>query len=81
MKNIDSSSPESALDYLRSLPARKEIEIINGRVALTNAATDAVSVIAGQSAYEWATLHNRWDWTAGELIDAMERELGDSVYC
>jgi plasmid maintenance system antidote protein VapI len=75
MKSIDLTSTAKALAYLKSLPADSVVEIIDGRRALTNAATDAVSKLVGESAHNWANNRDRWTWTAGELVATIEAEM------
>lgn len=74
MKTIDLTTPTKALNYLKSLPADTAIEIIDGREAVTNPETDAVSAVTGETAYNWALVHRRWHWTAGELVAQIEAE-------
>ena len=79
MKHIDITTTAKALAYLKSLPADSAVEIIDGRRALTNAATDAVSKLVGESAYNWASNRSRWEWTAGELVATIEAEIAEAA--
>lgn len=74
MNAIDLTTPEKALAYLKSLPPDSVIEIQDGRSALTSAETDAVSAALGQTAYNWANDRLRWEWTAGDLVAAIEAD-------
>lgn len=70
MKNIDLTTAESALAYLKTIPADQEI-ILPGAGERNTTEGDAVAVITGESSNAWASSRNRWEWTAGELIAAL----------
>lgn len=73
MKTIKLNSEFAALDYLRRLPASTKIEIPGAYHSLPfSPAVEAIYVIVGESANTWASSKNRWDWTAGELLEALE---------
>lgn len=75
---IDLTTKNAALNYLRSLDAATEIELPGAYESKPNsAAADAVAVITDESPNAWATSMNRWEWTAGELAEAVV--LGRSV--
>lgn len=68
---IDLTSAQSALAYLRSLPADQSISL-PGKGECNTIEGDAVRAITEQSANEWASNHGRWEWTAGELVAALD---------
>lgn len=70
MNNIDLSTKRDALDYLRSLDPDTSIEL-PGYDEPSTAPSDAVSVIAGESANAWAKSHDQWIWSAGDLAKAV----------
>jgi hypothetical protein len=73
MKTINLNSEFAALDYLRRLPASAKIEIPGAYHSDPfTPAVEAIYVIVGESANAWASSKNRWDWTAGELLEALE---------
>jgi len=73
MKTIKLNSDFAALDYLRRLPASTKIEIPGAYHSNPfTPAVEAICVIVGESANAWASSKNRWDWTAGELLEALE---------
>jgi hypothetical protein len=73
MKTINLNSEFAALDYLRRLPASAKIEIPGAYHSDSfTPAVEAIYVIVGESANAWASSKNRWDWTAGELLEALE---------
>jgi hypothetical protein len=73
MKTIKLNSEFAALDYLRRLPASAKIEIPGAcHSDPFTPAVEAIYVIVGESANAWASSKNRWDWTAGELLEALE---------
>jgi hypothetical protein len=73
MKTIKLNSEFAALDYLRRLPASAKIEIPGAcHSDPFTPAVEAIYVIVGESANTWASSKNRWDWTAGELLEALE---------
>jgi len=70
---IDLTTPAAALAYLRSLPADYVIEIPDKfDPAPESAAVTAVSVITGETAYNFAASEDRWIWTVSELIAGIE---------
>ena len=72
MKTINLNSEFAALDYLRRLPASTKIEITGAYHSDPfTPAVEAICVIVGESANAWASSKNRWDWTAGELLEAL----------
>jgi len=72
MKTIKLNSDFAALDYLRRLPASTKIEIPGAYHSNPfTPAVEAICVIVGESANAWASSKNRWDWTAGELLEAL----------
>lgn len=75
MKTIDLTSPEAALAYLESISADKTISLPGSNEANTNEG-DAVSVITGESANDWANSKGEWEWTADSLVEAMRSEMG-----
>jgi hypothetical protein len=73
MKTIDLTTPASALAYLRSLDPATEISLPGAHETQPDPGPgDAVAKITGQSANQWATAMNRWEWTAGELVAALQ---------
>jgi hypothetical protein len=72
MKTINLNSEFAALDYLRRLPSSTKIEIPGAYHSDPfTPAVEAICVIVGESANAWASSKNRWDWTAGELLEAL----------
>jgi len=68
------TSEATAFAYLRSLDPSTEIELPGAYEAKPHGAVaDAVSVITGEPPNAWATSMNRWEWTAGEIIAALDR--------
>jgi hypothetical protein len=77
MNTIDLTSPEAALNYLRSLPAKTELSL-PGHLE-SNTEGDAVRAVTGcDNANNWANSHRRWDWTAEELVAQLEAEISDA---
>lgn len=77
MKAIDLTTAASALAYLQSIPGDTPISLPGACEPLPDPGPgDAVAVITGQSANQWAASMNRWDWTAEELIAALEKNTG-----
>jgi len=71
---IDLTSESAAFSYLRSLDPSTEVELPGAYEAKPHGAVaDAVSVITGEPPNAWATSMNRWEWTAGEIIAALDR--------
>jgi len=70
MKNIDITTKIAAIDYLRSLDPETTIDL-PGYHEPSTAASDAVEVITGENANQWAASMNRWEWSAGELAVAV----------
>lgn len=80
MKIIKLDSGFAALDYLRRLPPSTKVEIPGANHSLPfSPAVEAISVIAGESAHAWASSKNRWDWTAGELFEALELSTSEET--
>jgi hypothetical protein len=76
MNTIDLTSAESALNYLRSLPADQAISLPGfGEVNTTEG--DAVRAITEESANGWANAHRKWEWTAADLVATLEAEIAD----
>jgi hypothetical protein len=77
MKTIDLTTAASALAYLCSLPADTSISLPGACEPLPDPGPgDAVAKITGQSANQWAASMNRWEWTASELVTALEADTG-----
>ena len=73
MNKIDLTSKSAAFAYLESLDPSTEIELPGANESKPNsAAADAVAVITEESANSWACNGNRWEWTAGDLLEALE---------
>lgn len=66
MNNLDLTTRESCLAYLRSL-GDAAVELPSGG-ELTSGAADAVSHLADEHASVWARTRGRWVWTAAELV-------------
>ena len=80
MKTIKLNSDFAALDYLRRLPASTKIEIPGAYNSNPfTPAVEAIYVIVGESANAWASSKNRWDWTAGELLEALELSNSEEI--
>jgi len=75
MTTIDLTSAYSAICYLCGLPADQNISLPGAYESTTEG--DAVRAITGDSANLWASNRNKWQWTAGELVAALESELDD----
>jgi len=73
---IDLTTAESALNYLRSLPADQAISL---PVHYTESTTegDAVYAITEESAHTWAGNRRQWEWTAADLVAALEAEIAN----
>jgi len=76
MKTIDLTTPAAALNYLRSLPADQAISL-PGHYTESTTEGDAVRSITDESAHTWASNRRQWDWTAAELVDALEAEISE----
>jgi hypothetical protein len=74
MITIDLTSAESALNYLRSLPADQSISLPGFGEASTTEG-DAVRAITEESANGWANAHRQWEWTAVDLVATLEAEI------
>ncbi len=80
MKNIDLTSPNASLAYLRSFPACQMIELPGyGDLKPATGAVTALEVITGMEANIWATGYNRWEWTIGEILKELGPRPGDRV--
>jgi hypothetical protein len=74
---IDLTTADSALNYLRSLPADQSISLPGHYTEITTEITtegDAVRAITEESAHIWANNHRRWEWTAAELVATLEAD-------
>ncbi len=69
MITIDLTSADKALAYLRSLPINEAFSLPGYNEINTEG--DAVRAITGNSANDFAKGCNRWEWTAGELVEAL----------
>lgn len=76
MNTIDLSTAESALNYLRSLPADQAISL-PGHYTESTTEGDAVSTITEESAHTWAGNRRQWEWTAADLVMALEAEIAE----
>lgn len=76
MIKIDLTSPESAFDYLRSLPADQAITLPGFGDASTIVG-DAVRAITEEPANGWANAHRKWEWPAADLVATLEAEIAD----
>jgi hypothetical protein len=76
MKTIDLTSAESALNYLRSLPADQMISL-PGHYTESNTEGDAVRAITEESAHTWAGNRRQWEWTAADLVATLETEIAE----
>jgi hypothetical protein len=76
MTTIDLTSPESALNYLRNLPADQMLSL-PGHYSESNTEGDAVRAITEESAHTWASNRRQWDWTAADLVATLEAEIAD----
>ncbi len=80
MKIIDLTSPLSAYNYLRSLPADQAVELPGSYERLPDSGPgDAVGVITGESANAWAAARKRWEWTAADLVEELGPQAGSRV--
>jgi hypothetical protein len=70
---IDFTTAESALNYLRSLPADQVISL-PGHYTESTTEGDAVRAITDESAHIWANNHRRWEWTAADLVATLEAD-------
>lgn len=76
MTTIDLTSPESALNYLSSLPADQTISL-PGHYTESTTEGDAVSAITEEAAHTWAGNRRQWEWTAVELVAVLEAEIAE----
>ena len=74
MKNL--TSAQSALNYLRSLPADQAISL-PGHYTESTTEGDAVRTITEESAHTWASNRRQWEWTAADLVTALETEIAE----
>ena len=76
MKTQRIDTKEQAIAYLRSLPADHAVELPGPHESPAAGqweACRAVEVASElMSAYEFATLTGRWEWTAGELVEWLD---------
>jgi hypothetical protein len=71
---IDLTTPSSAFAFLRTIDPSAEISLPSAWEPVPHGCvSDAVSVIAGTTANEWARSRNRWDWRLGELIAELSK--------
>jgi hypothetical protein len=80
MITIDLTTPAAALVYLRSLPADQAISLPGHYTESTTESTtegDAVRAITEESTHSWAGNRRQWEWTASELVLALEAEIAD----
>lgn len=73
---LDLTTAESALAYLRSLPADQAISL-PGHYTESTTEGDAVRAIVGESAHTWAGNRRQWEWSAADLVATLEAEIAD----
>lgn len=71
MNTIDLTTPSAALNYLRSLPSDQAISL-PGHYTESTTEGDAFRALTGEAPHAWAGNQRRWEWTAGELVVALE---------
>lgn len=70
--DLDLTSRESAMSYLRSLPQHLIVDL-PGYLENPTLIGDAVAKICGESANAFGCHHNRWKWPLPDLIAELEK--------
>lgn len=74
MTTIDLTSPEAALDYLRSLNPADEVELPDTGKNESNLWGDVVRAVTESNPKDFVIQYNQWTWTVGELLATLERD-------